>query len=185
MRQTLISLTLALASIWGVSLYALTDSATLYSLALIPRTMEGLNGILTMPLVHVSLVHLSTNTPLFIVLAALVHLRGLAYYLRATALIVLLGGGALWLVGREAAHVGASGLVFGYFGLLVSVGVFERRIGSVLLSLCVAGAYAGLLFGMLPSDETVSWDGHTAGFISGIITARLLAQHPKIDNPSS
>ena len=86
----------------------------------------------------------------------------------------LLGGGALWAVGRDGAHIGASALIFGYFGLLATRGLFERQFWSILLSLATATLYAGLLRGIVPGDAGVSWEGHLTGLLAGVAAARLL-----------
>ena len=176
LKQILLVLAVSLALIWLVSLYGLSHHDTVYELALVPRNLQGLTGILTMPLVHGSLTHLSVNTSLYVVMAALLLLRGIRYYLLATGLILLLGGSVIWLVARDGAHIGASALIFGYFGLLATRGFFERRFWSILLSLCVAGAYAGLLWGIVPGDDGVSWEGHLAGLLAGVVVAYALAK---------
>jgi len=128
-----------------------------------------------MPFVHGSLTHLSVNTSVYVVMTPLVLLRSLSYYVYATLLILLLSGSALWIIGRDGAHIGASALIFGYFGLLATRGLFERRFWSILLSLVIAGFYAGLLWGIVPGDGGVSTEGHLAGLLAGIATARLLS----------
>ena len=80
----------------------------------------------------------------------------------------------MWLVGRSALHVGASGLVFGYFGYLVARGVYERSIWSVVIALAVILIFGwGILFGVLPNGGLVSWEGHLCGLIAGVLVARL------------
>ena len=176
LQEILLPLVLLLFVIWSVSLYALEHHhEVIYSLALIPRSVQGLNGILTMPLVHGSLQHLLVNTPLLAVFSGVVLWRGKRYYFAVTLLILLMAGGALWLVGRTGAHIGASALIFGYFGLLGARGFFEKRFLSIAVSLAVVGVYSSLLWGIVPVDEGVSWEGHLAGLLAGITTARLLA----------
>ena len=120
-----------LALIWAVSLYGLyVDERLVFALALVPRRVDGLPGILSAPLVHGSFAHLLANTFPLLILGGMVVIRGGAYYLTTTFPIVVLGGLGLWLLGRDAAHIGASGLLFGYFGFLVARGYYERRLGS-------------------------------------------------------
>ena len=97
----------------------------------------------------------------------------------ATLLILLMSGTALWAVGRDGAHIGASALIFGYFGLLATRGLFERRFWPMLSSLVIATLYAGLLRGILPGDSGISWEGHLTGLLAGIASARLLAPRNK------
>jgi len=170
-RRILVVVGVGLGLIWIVSLAGFARPEIVQLLALSPRTVEGLTGILTMPLVHGSLVHLSVNTSAYAVLAALVAARSTKYYVFATGQILLMGGAVLWLGGRPGAHIGASMMVFGYFGLLATRGVFERRFLSILLSLGVAVLFGGLLWGIVPGEDGVSWDGHLAGLLAGIAAA--------------
>jgi len=75
-------------------------------------------------------------------------------------------------LGRPALHIGASGLVFGYFGYLVARGWYERRLGSILLAVVVIVLYGGLIVGVLPARGLVSWEAHLFGLIAGILAAR-------------
>lgn len=158
-----------------MSAYALNDHNLLYALALIPRSVQGLNGILTMPLVHGSLEHLLVNSSLLVVFASILLWRGVRYYLAVILLVQLIAGSALWLVGRSGAHIGASVMLFGCFGLLVTRGIFERRILTICVSLVVAGLYSSLLWGIIPDDEGASWEGHGLGLLAGVFTAWLFA----------
>ena len=101
------------ALVWAVSLYGLfVDERLVYALALVPRRIDGLPGILSAPLVHGSFAHLLANTVPLLILGGLVVIRGVASYLTTTLAIIVLGGLGLWVLGRDAAHIGASGLIF-------------------------------------------------------------------------
>ena len=162
--------------IWAVSLYGLLHLEVVYALALVPRAPDGAIGILTMPLVHGSIQHLVVNSVSFAALAAVLAARSASHFLYATLLILLVGGSALWIVGREGAHIGASLLVFGYFGLLATRGFFEQRLLSIVVSIVVIGLYAGLLWGIVPNEERISWEGHLLGLLAGIFAARVLSR---------
>ena len=165
------------ALVWAVSLYGLfIDERLVYALALLPRRADGLPGILGAPLVHGSFAHLLANTVPLLVLGGMVAIRGVAYYLATTLALVVLGGLGLWALGRDAAHVGASGLIFGYFGLLVGRGYYERRLQSVAVSILVAVLYGGMLAGVLPRDDGVSWEAHLFGLLAGGLCARAVSR---------
>ena len=162
-----------LAAIWAVSLYGLyADDRLVRALALLPRRADGLPGILTAPLVHASLAHLLANTAPLVILGGMVAIRGAAYYLATTLAIAVCGGLGLWLIGRDAAHIGASGVIFGYFGFLVARGWYERRVGSIAAAVLVAAVYGGMLGGVLPRADGVSWEGHLCGLLAGALWAR-------------
>jgi len=98
----------------------------LEQLGLIPRTTRGLFGVVAMPFLHADLTHIIGNTvPLVVTLALLAGSR--ANSGQIVFLIAILAGIGLWLFGREARHIGASGLVFGLIAFHVFAGVFERR----------------------------------------------------------
>ena len=85
----------------------------------------------------------------------------------------MLGGLGLWVLGRDAAHIGASGLIFGYFGFLVGCGYYERRLQSIAVSVLVVVVYGGLIVGVLPRGDRVSWEAHLFGLIAGGLCARV------------
>jgi membrane associated rhomboid family serine protease len=170
---TLTALTLLMLLVTGAGLLL---PGLMRELALVPREPVALLGIVTMPLVHASWSHLWANLPPFLVLSTLVLVGSPRYYLMTTALIVVLGGIGLWLFGRAGFHVGASGLIFGYFGFLLARGFYDRKLGPVLLAVTTALLYGGMLWGVMPTAPGVSWDGHLAGLIAGVITSRLVLQ---------
>lgn len=163
----------SLTLVWAVSLYGLyVDDRLVYALALVPRRIEGLPGIISAPLVHGSVAHLLANTVPLLILGGMVAARGVAYYLAMTLAIVLLGGLGLWVFGRNAAHIGASGVVFGYFGLLVARGYYERSLQSIAVSVVVVVVYGGMIAGVLPRGDQVSWEAHLFGLLAGGLCAR-------------
>ncbi|NEO65782.1 MAG: rhomboid family intramembrane serine protease, partial [Moorea sp. SIO4G2] len=94
-----------------------------------------------------------------------------------TTITMLVGGLGVWLLGApNSVHIGASVLIFGYLGFLLFRGFFERNLPSIFLSILVGFLYGGLVWGVLPSQPHVSWQGHLFGFIGGILAARLLAR---------
>ena len=139
-----------------------------------PRTLSGLWGLLTMPFLHGNLPHLIGNTVPFVVLGWLVLARSVARFVLVTLLGMGLGGLGVWLVGASnSVHVGASGLVFTYFGHTLLAGWFERRVGSIVLSVLVFFLYGALILGVLPGQCGVSWEGHLFGFAAGAASAWL------------
>jgi len=160
--------------IWLVFLADL--ALPLEQFGLVPRTAHGLLGILAMPFLHADLPHIMSNTvPLVVTLALLAGSR--ANSGQIVLVIAILGGVALWLFGREARHIGASGLVFGLIAFHVFAGIFEKRPLSILLSVVVGLLYAGTLFrGILPMQPGVSWDGHLFGAAAGTVVALVVSQ---------
>ena len=150
------------------------------SFGLVPRTLWGAVGIVSMPFLHVGWGHLLGNTvPLLILLALLAGSKARSWEIVAE--IVIAGGVLLWIFGRNATHIGASGLIFGLVAFLIISGLLERRIIPLIVSFAVGILYGGtLIWGVLPStDSQVSWDGHLCGAIAGGLAALLLTREPK------
>ena len=149
----------------------------LNSYGIFPRQAIGLRGILLMPFLHGDLPHLMANTLPFLVLGWLVMVREIGEFFAVSAIATVVSGLGIWLFGAtNSVHVGASGVIFGYLGFLLLRGFFERNILSIVMSLIVGFLYGGLIWGVLPSQPGVSWEGHLFGFLGGILAARLLAR---------
>ncbi|MDF0556710.1 rhomboid family intramembrane serine protease [Kamptonema sp. UHCC 0994] len=147
-----------------------------------PRSMVGLRGILFMPFLHANFAHLAANTLPFITFGWLIMLRETSDFFLVSAVTMLVGGVGVWLTGSPySVHIGASGLIFGYFGFLLLRGFFERSLMSIALSLFVGFLYGGLIWGVLPSQPGVSWQGHLFGFIGGVLAAQLLGRRKQVE----
>jgi membrane associated rhomboid family serine protease len=167
-----------LAVIWAVEILNGFLGHRLNTWGIRPRSELGLIGIPLSPFLHGSYNHVLSNTIPFLVLGGLVAFRGIQKLVGVSLFIVLAGGGAVWLLGRTAIHVGASGLVFGYFGYLVAAGWYDRNLGSILAAFAVIFLYGGLVFGVLPTQSFVSWEAHLFGLMAGVMAARLTRKRP-------
>ena len=108
-----------------------------------------------------------------VILGALILLRGVPEFVFVTGVSMLVAGLGTWLFGVRAVHIGASGIVFGYFGYLVFRTVFDRRISSAVITLVVAALYASAIGYSLIPAAGISWSGHFFGFVGGLLAARL------------
>lgn len=142
-----------------------------------PRSTDGLLGVLLAPFLHGGFGHLMANTIPLLVLGFFIMLRRKRDLLYVSAISGLVGGLGTWLIGgSNSVHIGASILVFGYLGYLLSLGIFERRFWTIAGSAAVFFLYGGALWGVLPGDPGISWEGHAFGLLGGIVAARLLAK---------
>lgn len=168
-----------IALIWGLeSVDQLWLRHRLDRFGIVPRTQIGLRGIVFAPLLHGSWHHLIANTSPFAVLSWLTLLRGVPEFAIVTAVVWLSSGWGVWLLApSRTLHLGASGLIFGYFGFLLSRSYFEQDLLSAAVSVVVAVLYGPLIWGILPSRRRgISWQGHLFGFVGGIVTARFLPE---------
>ena len=170
----------SLALMWLVEIldtFALDDELQLHGIE--PRQIDGLEGVVFAPLLHDGWTHIISNSIPFLVLGALVMTYGLRRWITATAFITVTAGLATWLLARSGNHIGASILVFGYFGFLLGMAWFERSIKSIGIAVVVAVIYGGLIWGVVPSDSGVSWEGHLFGVVAGVAAAWLVAGRAK------
>ena len=134
-------------------------------------------GIAFAPFLHGGISHLLANTPPFIALGWLVLALSRKEFLWVTIVVTISSGLGAWLFGASnSVHIGASGVIFGYFGFLLARGFFDRQLVSIALSLIVGAIYGYLLWGVLPNQPNVSWQGHLFGFLGGVLLARGIAQ---------
>lgn len=172
------------ALMWGLEILDTLVGGALDWYGIIPRNPIGLRGILFAPFLHGGFPHLIANTIPFLTLGWLVMVKRTSDFWAVTLIAMLVGGLGTWLFGSRGVHIGASGVIFGYLGFLISRGYFERKFGSILFSLVVLLLYGGLLWGVFPSNPMISWQGHLFGFIGGVVAAKLLAEpkrsYPKI-----
>jgi membrane associated rhomboid family serine protease len=177
--QEIHGVVLFVGAVWGVFLLSLAFPA-IDRFGVVPRTLIGLVGIPAMPFLHQNLGHILANTiPLFVLLTLLSGSRARSW--EVVADIILVAGALLWVVGRPAVHIGASGLVSGLTSFLILSGFLEKRIIPLLIAVVVGFLYGGsLIFGVIPRfGSQVSWEGHLCGAIAGGIIAYLLtAEEP-------
>ena len=105
---------------------------------------------------------------------------GLRRFVAVSLVVAVLSGLGMWLFGSSnELHIGASGIVFGYLGYLLSRGFFERKVGQIAVGALVGVVYGGMIWGVLPTARGVSWQGHLFGFLGGVLAARMLAPTEK------
>ena len=129
------------------------------------------------PFIHGNFPHLIANTVPFISLGWFVMLQETSDFFLVTIVTMFVSGVGIWVFGQpNTVHIGASSLIFGYLGFLLFRGWFQRNFASILLSIIVAALYGGFVWGVLPSQPGISWEGHLFGFIGGAIAARLIGR---------
>ncbi|WP_229399773.1 rhomboid family intramembrane serine protease [Micromonospora okii] len=149
---------------------------------IIPRRIEGLDGVIFSPLLHADFDHLYSNSVPLILLGTFVLAAGFRRFLWSTLVIVLVSGLGVWFTGApNSVVVGASGVIFGYLGVLLTRGVVERSWWNFGVVLLVGLLYGWQLLGILPTDERISWQGHLFGLLGGVVAAILFRRRADAD----
>ena len=176
-RKNLINVLAFVGLIWLIYLVGLplkVMSWDLVNYGMVPRTVRGLIGILTMPFLHDGLDHLLGNTvPLAVLLFMLATSRSNAR--RIVLGLIVLSGIFTWLIGISIPVVGASGLIYALTAYLITAGLHERQLISAATAVLVGVLYGGTLFwNLLPTaGKTVAWDAHLLGAAAGAVYAHL------------
>lgn len=141
------------------------------------RLLGGLDGIVWAPLLHDGWSHLLSNTIPVLVFAFLAMAPGIGRWALVTAMIWLLGGLGVWLTGPAGmVTIGASGLAFGWLAFLLVRGIFTRGFGQLIVAAVLLFLWGGMLWGLLPGNPGVSWQGHLFGALAGLLAAWTLAR---------
>ena len=166
-----------LALMWVVEAVDFILGGALNAFGIRPRTIEGLIGIVLAPFLHGDFAHLISNSIPFAVLGWLILARSRDEFWRVTSIVWVSSGVGAWLLGApNTVHIGASGVVFGYFGFLLTRAFFDRHWLSAVIAIIVIAAYGSLVFGVLPFQMGISWQGHLFGAIGGVFAARQLGK---------
>jgi membrane associated rhomboid family serine protease len=176
-RRALFVMVGVLAVIWAIQIVNALNNETLYqSYGIVARSIGSLPHILTAPFVHVSWTHIEGNSgPLFI-FGFLAAYRGLAKFAAVTVVVVLTSGFAAWFFEPSGVYgVGASGVVFGYFGYIMVRGFFDRHGLDVLIGAVMALCFA-YQFSVLLPHQGIGWQAHVGGLIGGIASGWLFRE---------
>jgi len=159
---------LALWLVWFVEITLDLDFSTY---GIFPRKLSGLKGIVFSPLIHADIKHLFNNSiPLLVLTAAIFYFySSLAF--RIFFLTWLMGGIWVWFGGREAYHIGASGLIYGFAAFLFVSGVIRNYIPLLAISMLVVFLYGSLIWGIFPIKPQISYESHMLGAIAGVVLA--------------
>lgn len=163
--------------IWVVHFINQLFNGALFIFGLQPRTLWGLVGIITSPMIHENYKHILANTTIFIVVGLIIQAMDGTNLKKATAFIWICESSYIWIWGRDGMHAGLSGVVFGYLGFAIIRGFRVGSILSVFLSIAVLYLYGTVIqenIGNFQQNLNVSWEGHVSGFIAGLVTAIIL-----------
>jgi membrane associated rhomboid family serine protease len=131
-------------------------------------------NLLFAPFLHLGLAHLAANSAPFAVLGALIALQSPTRFVMVSIVGAVVGAAVVWVLGPAGSmHIGASGLVFTYFGWLIARAIRERSVVAIVLGLATLALYGGVLWGLSPFQLGISWQGHLGGLLGGVGFARI------------
>jgi membrane associated rhomboid family serine protease len=170
-RKSILYPFLFVALLWIIKILEVHFKWNLVNYGIRPRIAEGLPGIITGPFIHANYEHLISNSlPMLVVGTALIYFyREIAF--RVIILIYLFTGFWVWIAARPDSHIGASGLIYGFVCFLFFSGIFRKDRRLLAISLLVTFLYGSLVWGILPVDQSISWESHLFGSIAGILCA--------------
>lgn len=151
--------------------YFISTFTNLIQFGIFPGNVHTLPHIFSAPFIHGSWMHLINNTLGFWVFSLLCLLRGRVFYIRASLFIITVSGLLVWLFARKALHIGASGWIFGLWSLAIANAYFQKQLMSFVIAILVVFFYGGMIWGLLPLNAMVSFEGHIFGAISGVAAA--------------
>lgn len=147
---------------------------------ILPRDIAGLPAIFVAPWLHHGLYHLISNSLPFIVLGSLVQWQNRRQFWSVTLFIMIGGGLGTWLFGSTGIHLGASGLIFGYWAYLITQAYYQRTFKSIAIALITIIFYGGMIFSLLDIRSHISWSGHAFGALAGLLAAKWLKLDPRL-----
>jgi membrane associated rhomboid family serine protease len=171
MRQSILIALLFTMFLWLVKLLEFVFGFSLVEFGIYPRTISGLIGIFFSPIIHSSFEHIIANSmPCLLLVTAIFY--GYPKSLKFVLPLIYLGTGVcVWLFGRQYFHIGASGLTFGMMFFIFVIGILRRDKQAIALSLIVFFLYGGMLGGLLPVEEKISFETHIFGAAIGFMSA--------------
>lgn len=170
---------LLLGVCWGVEVVNYADEGSLSDrYGIQAHDTNTIWHIFTAPFLHANLDHITANSVPLAIFGFLAALRGAARFLTVSLIIVVASGLGVWFLSPPGTvTVGASGLIFGYFGYLLARGFVEHRMSDIVIGLLIAVGYGTMIFGALPGQPGISWQAHMFGLIGGVLAAWLTRQH--------
>ena len=170
-----------IALLWIVKAIEFSVSGDFCDYGILPRKISGAIGIITGPLIHGDINHLFSNTiPLLILGIGVIYFYNKIAF-EVIALIYLMTGVWVWIAAREAYHIGASGIVYGMVSFLFFSGVFRKDPKSIAVSLVVTFLLGGMIYGIFPTNDNISWESHLLGSLAGIFCAFYFRSVPTFE----
>ena len=181
LRDALVLMGAFVALLWVLQVFNWADGYRLdVDFGILPHNVSRLPQIFTAPFLHISWQHIEGNTVPLFVLGVLAAYRGIKKFLLMTLIVAVVSGLAVWLFQSSVLTVGASGLIFGYFGYVVVRGFFDRNLFDIGVGIVAGVLYWTILQVAIPGTPGVSWIGHLGGLFGGVLAAWLLRERAPV-----
>lgn len=181
MRIAFVPTIVLICMLWLILILDASLNLQLYQYGVYPLKLIGLPGVFFSPLIHASAKHLLSNTLPLVVLVWCLNYFYSEIAFKTLLFLWLLSGLLTWTIGREAWHIGASGIIYSLSFFLFFSGLFRKHTPLIAISLVVAFLYGSNVWNMMPwsmyLDANVSWEGHLSGGISGFVVAAMFYKH--------
>jgi membrane associated rhomboid family serine protease len=162
---------LFLIIMWGVKLIEYTFEVSFVNYGVRPQSLIGLKGILFSPFIHKDFSHLINNSYPILILGGMLFLFYKKIAKQIFFWLFFIAGFWLWAIGRPSFHIGASGIVYALASFLFISGIIRKNPRLSAISMLIIFLYGSMIWGILPTKEPISWEGHLSGFMAGIIVA--------------
>ena len=156
---------------WGVKLTEYTLEFSLTNYGVRPQSLIGLKGILFSPFIHKDFSHLINNSYPILILGSMLFFSFKKIAKQLFLWLFFIAGFWLWIIGRPSFHIGASGIIYALASFLFFSGLIRKNPRLSAISMLIIFLYGSMIWGVLPTKEAVSWEGHLSGFMAGIIVA--------------
>jgi len=162
---------LSVVIIWAVYWVEIQFGYNFNKFGILPRNFMGLRGIFLSHFIHSDISHLFNNSvPLFVLLAVLFYFYKDVSF-KVLIYGILLSGFFSWFIGRDSYHIGASGVIYLLFSFIFFSGIFKKHFRLIAMSLVVIFLYGSMIWLIFPTEDRISWEGHLAGFLTGLFFA--------------
>jgi membrane associated rhomboid family serine protease len=162
---------LFLLIMWIVKIIEYNFGISFAHFGVFPQSLSGLKGILLSPFIHKDFTHLINNSYPILILGGILFSIYRKIALQLFIWLFFIAGFWLWIIGRPSFHIGASGIIYALASFLLVSGIVQKNPRLSAISMLIIFLYGSMIWGLLPTKEPISWEGHLAGFLAGVLVA--------------
>ena len=156
---------------WSIKIIEYNFNVSFVDLGVFPLKLSGLKGVIFSPFIHKDFTHLLNNSYPIIILGGMLFAFYKKIAIQLFLWLFLISGFWLWIIGRPSFHIGASGIIYALASFLFVSGIIRKNPKLSSVSMIIIFLYGSMIWGILPTKEPISWEGHLSGFFAGILVA--------------